>query len=144
MSYAYFAPPDYLKKRRAARATVPQSAILNPQSSILNSDPRAVESPGQSENLDRRDSRAGAPSAAPQTGTPCGDTTGTDAPASPPPPGAAPSPAAPALPATRICSWCGKVEFQGSMPATHGICDPCAEKHFGAATLSSLKKHPAQ
>jgi hypothetical protein len=30
-----------------------------------------------------------------------------------------------------ICAWCKKVMKDGTEPASHGICPPCREKHFG-------------
>jgi hypothetical protein len=32
-----------------------------------------------------------------------------------------------------ICAWCGTVKRDGSLPASHGICDQCAREQFGAA-----------
>jgi hypothetical protein len=44
-----------------------------------------------------------------------------------------------------ICSWCGFVKREGSLPASHGICDPCAREQFGSAFSPSArteKKEP--
>jgi hypothetical protein len=31
-----------------------------------------------------------------------------------------------------ICAWCSAIMSAGSQPTSHGICDSCAQKVFGA------------
>ena len=136
MSYTYFAPPRYLKKRGGARADSGRSAD--------DHSPRAVETAAQSETLGQPDSRAGASSEAPHTGALGGDAQNVNAPASQTTPGAAPSPAAPAiskdgrldgvsphhgnaeLPPIHCCE-CKTVMRAGTGPVSHGYCPPCFE-----------------
>jgi hypothetical protein len=30
-----------------------------------------------------------------------------------------------------VCAWCSNIKREGSLPASHGICDECAEREFG-------------
>jgi len=39
-----------------------------------------------------------------------------------------------------ICAWCGKTKREGPGPASHGICDPCAEKEFGGYIVGVIAR----
>jgi hypothetical protein len=41
-----------------------------------------------------------------------------------------------------VCAWCGTVKRDGALPASHGICDDCAEKEFGSAFQRSAGNEP--
>jgi hypothetical protein len=39
-----------------------------------------------------------------------------------------------------ICAWCGATKREGPGPASHGICDPCAEKEFGGYIIGVIAR----
>jgi hypothetical protein len=41
-----------------------------------------------------------------------------------------------------VCAWCGTIKRDGALPASHGICDDCAEKEFGSAFQRSAGNEP--
>lgn len=42
-----------------------------------------------------------------------------------------------------VCAWCGAVKREGPGPASHGICDPCAEKEFGGYIIGVIARSAA-
>ena len=38
------------------------------------------------------------------------------------------------------CSWCQAILREGALPASHGICEACAKKYFGAEGGLSAKE----
>jgi len=39
-----------------------------------------------------------------------------------------------------VCAWCGSVKREGSLPASHGICDECSEREFGGYIVGVIAR----
>jgi hypothetical protein len=39
-----------------------------------------------------------------------------------------------------VCAWCSVVKREGSLPASHGICDSCSEREFGGYIIGVIAR----